>query len=180
MTDYPSWCYYPSHRPAPAWAHAFLEVVRGSQAQLDTRQVADLTSDKVLAVLRPGLVALGYQVEDGKQQSQKIRRPVLFGGQGSERVAYEIDAVHDELEVLVEVEAGRGARGNAVYRDLVRSSLIVDAQYLVIGVMLEYRVNSAKKQIVVRSYEDATNQLDAIFASGRLQLPFDGVLAFGY
>jgi hypothetical protein len=39
------------------------------------------------------------------------------------------------LGILVEVEAGRGARGNAVYRDLVRSSLIVDQRFLVLGVM---------------------------------------------
>jgi hypothetical protein len=52
---------------------------------------------------------------------------------GRERVAYEVDAVHDELGILVEVEAGRGARGNAVYRDLVRSSLIVDQRFLMLG-----------------------------------------------
>jgi hypothetical protein len=36
-----------------------------------------------------------------------------------------VDGVHDELGILLEIEAGRGARGNAVYRDLVRTSLIV-------------------------------------------------------
>jgi hypothetical protein len=34
---------------------------------------------------------------------------------------------------VLEVEAGRGARGNAVYRDLVRSSLIVDQRFLGLG-----------------------------------------------
>jgi hypothetical protein len=95
-------------------------------------------------------------------------------------VAYEVDAVHDELGIVVEVEAGRGARGNAIYRDIVRASLIVGARYLVLGVMQEYRHQSGGKPISVESYTDAKNQLDAIYNSGRLRLPFEGVLLFGY
>jgi len=76
--------------------------------QIDSSKVDGLTSDSVLAVLRPGLEAIGYEVEAGKRADQKIRRPVLFGERGAERVAYEVDAVHDELGVVVEVEAGRG------------------------------------------------------------------------
>lgn len=90
--------------------------------------------------------------------------------------------VHDFADVVrtVEIEAGRGARGNAVYRDLVRASLIVDARFLVLGVMNEYRHQSAGKPIVVKSYRDARDQLDAVYASQRLRLPFEGVLLFGY
>lgn len=144
--------------------------------------VDGLTSDKVLAHLRPGLLKLGYEVEGGKHRADKIRRPVLFGDQGHERVAYEVevDAVHDELGLLVEVEAGRGARGNAVYRDLVRSSLIVDQRFLVLGVMRSYRHQSSGRPIIVSSYRDSKDQLDALYASGRLWLPFEGVLLFGY
>lgn len=123
---------------------------------------------------------MGFEVEAGKHLSEKIRRPVLFGDRGKERVAYEVDAIHEELGILLEVEAGRGARGNAVYRDLVRTSLIVGAKYLALGVMQKYRHQSGGKPIVVESYRDAKALLDAVFASGRLQLPFDGVLLFGY
>lgn len=82
--------------------------------------------------------------------------------------------------MLDEVEAGRGARGNAIYRDLVRSSLIVGARYLALGVMQEYRHMSGSKPISVRSCAEAKDQLDAIFASGQLGLPFAGILLFGY
>ena len=116
----------------------------------------------------------------GKTRTASIRRPVLFGDQGNERVAYQVDAVHDELGILVEVEAGRGALGNAVYRDLIRSSLIVGARFLVLGVMQEYRYRSGGKLLSVASYRRAKDQLDAIFASGRLVLPFEGLLLFGY
>jgi hypothetical protein len=139
-----------------------------------------LTSDIVLKHLRPGLEQLGYRVETGKRKAQRIALPVLFGEEGMPRVRYEVDAVHDDLGVLVEIEAGRGARGNAVYRDLIRSSLIVDAHFLVLGVMEAYRHKSGGKTITVRSYDDAKNLLDALYASRRLELPFDGILLFGY
>jgi hypothetical protein len=37
------------------------------------------------------------------------------------------------------VEAGRATMGNAIYRDLVQASLIVDAKYLALAVPFEYR-----------------------------------------
>ena len=148
--------------------------------QIESKAVSSLRSDVVLAIIRPGLENLGYLVESGKHKVERIRRPVLFGEAGKERVAYEVDAVHDQLGVLVEVEAGRGARGNAVYRDLVRTSLIVGARYLALGVMQEYRHQQSGKEVTVESYKEAKDQLDAIYASGRLKLPFEGVLLFGY
>jgi hypothetical protein len=61
-----------------------------------------------------------------------------------------------------EVEAGRGALGNAVYRNLIRTPLIVDAQFLVLGVMREYHYKSSNKPMIFKSYRDAHNILDAI------------------
>ena len=46
--------------------------------------------------------------------------------------------------------------------------------------MIKYRHKSSGKEISVQSYNDAKNLLDAIYASQRLHLPFDGVLLFGY
>jgi hypothetical protein len=180
VTEYPDWIYYPQQDRPPTWVSEFLGVVGDARSDIESKTVSSLTSDKVLAWLRPGLERLGYSVESGKHKSEKIRRPVLFGERGQERVAYEVDAVHDDLGIVVEVEAGRGARGNAVYRDLVRASLIVDVRYLVLGVMSEYRHRSGGRDVAVASYTDARNLLDAVFASGRLGLPFEGVLLFGY
>ncbi|MGE0308924.1 MAG: hypothetical protein AB7Q27_24580 [Acidimicrobiia bacterium] len=177
---YPSWIYYPAQDRPPGWATDFVEVVRGTAERIDSRVSGGLDSNAVLRVLRPGLESLGYQVESSKRHADRIRRPVLFGENGVERVAYEIDAVHDSLGVLVEIEAGRGADGNAVYRDLVRASLIVDARFFVLCVLQQYRRMSGGRQIIVQSYRDARNQLDAIYASGRLGLPFEGVLLVGY
>lgn len=46
--------------------------------------------------------------------------------------------------------------------------------------MQQYRHQQGGKAVIVHSYRDARDQLDAIYASGRLALPFEGVLLFGY
>jgi hypothetical protein len=46
--------------------------------------------------------------------------------------------------------------------------------------MREYHHKSGGRPVVVHSYADSQAQLDAIYASQRLQLPFKGVLLFGY
>lgn len=61
--------------------------------------------------------------------------------------------------MVVEVEAGRGARSNAVYRDLIRAALIVGTQYLVLGVMNGYRHSSSGRYTTVHSYEDTHSQI---------------------
>lgn len=180
MADYPRWTYYPTRDPAPAWVHALVGEVANAQPHIDSTSVFDLKSDRVLAILRPGLEAIGFRVEIGKRTKERITLPVLYGEQGTPRVRYDVDGVHDEEGVLLEVEAGRGARGNAVYRDLIRTSLIVNARYLALGVMQEYRHRQSGKMVTVQSYRDSKDQLDAIYASQRLRLPFDGVLLFGY
>ena len=158
----------------------FIGVIASHSDEIDSRSVKNLKSDRILAFIAHDLASLGYQVETGKKAFQKIRRPVLFGEEGVEKVSYEIDAFNDSEGIAVEMEAGRGARGNAVYRDLIRTSLIVGAKYLVLGVMIEYRHQSSGKEIVVRSFDEARNLVEAIFSSGRLGLPFDGVLLVGY
>lgn len=92
-----------------------------------------------------------------------VFRPVLFGKNGIPEVNYEIDAFHDQLGIAVEVEAGRGAAGNADYRDIVRTSLILDANHMALLMPIRTR-----------------GQLSAIYASQRLKLPFGGVLLIGY
>jgi len=182
-SEYPEWQYYPPRNTPPSWVHDFVAVVAAARDRIDTdvaSRAERLTSDVVLAHISMGLKDLGYTVELGKQREQRIRRPVLYGPWGRERVAYQVDAVHDQLGVLVEVEAGRGAQGNAVYRDLIRTSLIVDAHYLALGVARQYRFRSGGKLVTVQSYRDTTDLLDAVYASGRLTLPFQGVLLFGY
>ena len=178
--DYPSWKFYPSRARPPDWVDPLIAAFKAAQPVLDSREHQGITSDAALAALRPSLVALGFEVEAGKRKADKIRRPVLFGELGAEDLAYEVDGFHAGDGIALEVEAGRGARGNAVYRDLVEASLLVDARYLVLAVQLAYSHKSAGRPISVRSYADSRNLFEAIYASSRLVLPLEGVLLVGY
>lgn len=173
---YPCWQFYPTRSPAPSWVPPVVSAFTDAAPKIDSRTNHGVTSDAALAVLRPALIALGYEIEAGKTASGKIRRPVLFGENGTARVAYEVDGFHPELNIVLEIEAGRGAAGNADYRDLIRTSLIVDADFLILGMMLEYRSGHT----TMRSYERTRDQIDAIYASERLKLPFTGILLVGY
>jgi hypothetical protein len=180
MSDYPLWRYYPAHSAPPRWAHDLVGAFADSRANIDSREIQGKQSDGILRELAPSLVELGYVVEASKQAADKITRPVLFGDQGGPLVRYDVDAVLDAEGVLLEIEAGRGMMGNAFYRDLIRSSLIVGARFLAVALMIEYRYKSNQKQLASRDFTLAHAQLDALYASGRLLLPFEGVLLIGY
>lgn len=178
-SSFPRWKYYPPSSRPPKWVPPVVAAFEEAKADIDSTK-SSITSDRALAFLRPGLEDLGFEVEAGKKKVQKIRRPVLFGELGHEDMAYEVDAFHADDGIALEVEAGRGARGNAVYRDLIQTSLLVDADFLVLAVQDSYHHKSGGKDIVVQSYRDTKNLLDAIYASRRLTLPLQGVLLIGY
>ena len=95
-------------------------------------------------------------------------------------MAYEVDAFQPADGIALEVEAGRGALGNAGYRDLIQASLMVDVDYLLLAVLIEYRFRVNGKPRVSKSYQDTRARLQAIYASQRLVLPLRGVLLIGY
>ena len=178
---YPAWSYFPRNVRPPTWAVAFAEVVEATETKISTvERKTGLSSNDVLKELKPGLTALGYAVESGKTKDAKIFRPVLFGENGVPEVNYEIDAFHDQLGIAVEVGAGRGAAGNADYRDIVRTSLILDARNMALLMPIRYRTTAGQREHAIPAYERTRAQLSAIYASQRLKLPFEGVLLIGY
>jgi hypothetical protein len=176
--SYPVWSYYPKNVMAPGWTARLIDVVEAAEPSISTPAGNRLTSDQVLAVLADDLEPLGWECERNKTSAGKIRRPVLFGENGVPSVRYEVDAVHDTERIVMEVEAGRGARGNAAYRDLIRTSLILDADFFVLLLPVLYRYGA--KGTEVPAYRDCRDLLDAVYASRRLQLPFTGLLLVGY
>lgn len=81
---------------------------------------------------------------------------------------------------LVEVEAGRAASNNATYRDIIRASLILDAQFLVLLLPIAYRFNNGDRQDTIRAYDRCFGLLTALYSSQRLSLPLRGILPVGY
>jgi hypothetical protein len=178
---YPPWDYFPRNARPPEWVEPFIANVRSAESSISTvERKTGLDSDRVLQQLAPGLRDLGYAVESGKKASERIRRPVLFGSNGQAEVSYEIDAFHDAHGIVVEVDAGRGARGNATYRDIIRTSLILDAQHLILLLPVAYRHVSSGREVSVHAYKDCADLLSALYASQRLPLPFHGVMLVGY
>lgn len=62
----------------------------------------------------------------------------------------------------------------------MRTSLILDSRYLVLAMPIAYKFTSSGRQISISAYANSRDQLDAIYASQRLRLPFEGVLLVGY
>lgn len=170
------WKFYPSAIEPPDWVSRVVAAFAAARPQIDSRLNAGVTSNAALAVLRPDLVRQGFEIEHGKTKAGTIRRPVLFGEVGRPVVAYEVDGFHPQHEIVLEVEAGRGAANNADYRDLIRASLMVDARYLVLAMMLRYGAGGTP----TKSYDQSRDRIDAIYASERLKLPLDGILLVGY
>jgi len=170
------WKFYPSRSPAPAWVVGVVAAFKAAAPQIDSTANHGVTSDAALGVVRPALLRLGFEIEASKVKADKISRPVLFGEAGRPLVSYEVDGFHPEHGVVIEVEAGRGAANNADYRDLIRASLMVDAEYLILAMMLEY----TSGKTTTRSYDQTRDRIDAIYASERLKLPLKGIMLIGY
>ena len=171
-----TWAHWPRHRRPPDWVEPTVTAVEQAlrTAGIDTTRGAGPTSNEVLAAIRPALEERGFEVE---RRRSSLRRPVLWGDDGQATTTYEVDAVHDRDRVVVEVEAGRSlSGGNAVYRDLLRSALIETADHLLLVVPVLYHSGSTPEQV----FEGARSLVDAIYASGRLELPFESVVVLGY
>jgi len=177
VASYPDWSYFPRRTAAPEWVGDFIGTISDSRSDIESYLHDRLDSDAVLAALRVKLETGGWQVETGKRDVDKISRPVLFGDGGVSKVNYEIDGWHPIHKVVLEIESGRGWQGNAFFRDLIRTSLIQGADYLAVGLRTSYSYAGVKNQ---NDFVKARDQMDAIYASGRLQLPFEGILIFGW
>lgn len=166
-----NWIYFPkSHEPS-AFVHRVVQVFLDHDRELSARS-RELTSDGVLAIVRPGLHAIGFEVETGKKKAEKIYVPVLFGRNGSVEKAFEADAWHREERVVVEVEAGRGYLNNQFLKDLFQACMMHEVEYCVIAVRNLY--------IDCHDFENVVSFFETLYASRRLQLPLKGVLVIGY
>jgi hypothetical protein len=154
----------------------FVAVFAGVETQL--RRRSRRGSDAALSLLDPGLARLGFRVEHSKASGHRIEH---YAGDGGYCLTMRIDARHEQLGIVVEVEGPAGVRGNAVYRDLIRASLIAKAKYLALAVpQIHYR-KATRQRFKETCFEEATKVLMAIFApDSRLRLPVEGVLLVGY
>jgi len=138
-----------------------------------------LTSDKVLAVLRPALSDMGFEVEASKRTEDKIKRPVFFGENAIPELQYEVDAWHRTWKSGLEIEAGRAWMGNAVYRDLIQALVMVELKHLILAVPQEYRYKSGGRVITSRDYEHTVSVARTLYAHSRIVMPYS-LCVIGY
>lgn len=171
---------FPRTQAPPDFTYHVLEVFRANETAICTRTLTKgLTSDAVLTRLRGDLRALGFSVEGSKRRADKIHRPVFFGESGVPRLQYQIDAFHEGWKCGLEIEAGRGAQGNALYRDLVQALVMVELETLILAVANAYRYRAGGREVITRDYDKAVDVADALFGHSRIQMPYR-LVVIGY
>lgn len=168
---------FPRTQMPPHFIDDVVSIFKAREKVIGTLHLVDgLQSDAVLAVLRPDLIDIGFEVESGKQRDNLIRRPVLFGENSRPGLEYQLDAWHPVWKSGLEVEAARGLGGNAVYRDLIQALVMVDMEYLFLAVANEYRYGADNKS---KDYGRTISIADALYSHERIRMPY-GLCIIGY
>jgi len=171
---------FPRTESPPHFLPSIVSVFTRHHDGISTAQLAKgLTSDVVLERLREDLMALGFEVEAGKQAVNKIRRPVFFGENAVPSLQYQIDPWQPQWRAGLEIEAGRAWMGNAVYRDLVQALVMVNLDHLVLAVPNAYRYMSSGKSVVSNDYGSTIAVADALYGHSRVRMPFS-LCVIGY
>jgi hypothetical protein len=173
---------FPRTKPPAAFIPAVVSAFRKCETAIDTNELAKgLKSNDVLTQLRPFLQKLGFEIECGKSRHQKIDRPIFYGENGIPGLNYQIDAYHPEWRCGLEIEAGRGLMGNAVYRDLIQALVMVNVDHLIIAVAnsYKYQITTSKKQVISTDYVKTVAVADALYGHTRMKLPYD-LTVIGY
>jgi hypothetical protein len=132
----------------------------------------NLSSDEVLAKLRPHFENIGFIVESGKSRDAKIHVPVLFGYDNKIDKSFNADALSADGKIVIEVEAGRATENNQFLKDIFQASMMHSVEYLVIAVRNTYRGHA--------DFEIVYTFLETLYISSRLHLPLKGILLVGY
>ena len=164
-----NWVFFPKSQEPPELVRSVVQAFEHAAAETD---LTPRKSDAVLAIVRPGLQALGFQVETGKHASEKIAVPVLFGHNGRVAKSFDADAWHVVGKMVVEVEAGRGYLNNQFLKDLFQACMMHDVDYCGIAVRNRYIGSS--------DFDQVSFFFETLYASNRLHLPLKGVLLIGY
>jgi len=154
-------------QPIKSVVDCFLAV----DSQIDS-STNNLNSNQVLSVLRPHLLQIGFKVEAGKREDEKIKVPVLFGLDNRVDKYFNADAVSPDGQIVLEVEAGRAVENYQFLKDIFQACMMYGVEYLVLAVRNTYRGHDDFKQIY--------SFLETLYISSRLTLPIKGILLIGY
>jgi hypothetical protein len=165
------WQYYPKSDFPSNMIIQVIDVFEKNKDRINSNN-HELNSDKVLEIIRLDLIGLGFEVESGKKNDEKIYVPVLFGQNGNCEKSFNADAYNKESRIVIEVEAGRAFTNYQFLKDLFQSCMMKDVEYSIIAVRQKY-----KKQ---KDFNKIISFFDTLYASNRMKLPLKGVLLIGY
>jgi hypothetical protein len=165
------WQFFPKSNRLPTHLASVINIFQEKTEFIDSSR-NNLKSNDVLSTIALDLENLGYMVEKSKKSQDKIFVPVLFGLNGKLEKYFEADAYNEKENTVIEVEAGRGVLNNQFLKDLFQACMMNDVCYLVTAVRNIYLKNDDFKTVIA-FYE-------ALYASGRLNLPLKGLLVIGY
>lgn len=171
---------FPRTEPPPHFVKSIVDVFRDHESEISTEVLDNgLRSDAVLAIARPGLESLEFEVEAGSTAADKIERPVFYGEGGIPTLRYQIDAFNKKWKCGLEVEAGRAWMGNAVYRDLIQALVMVNVEHLCIAVPNAYKYRSSGQPTISKDYLKTVAVADALYGHSRVRIPY-GLTIIGY
>lgn len=170
---------FPRTQAPPPFVQSVINVFKSHEPTIGTTHQKGLKSNEVLAVLRPDLLDLGFEVEAGNKKIDKILRPVLFGPDAEPELEYEIDAWHPDWNAGLEIEAARAVKGNAIYRDLVQALVMVDMKHLFLAVAHSYRYRPSGKPAKSRDFDKTVKVANALYAHSRVVIPYS-LCVIGY
>jgi len=174
-----SFMHFPSTKPAPSFIEDTVNCFSDESSSISTIKGNHHNSDGVLEHIREGLEKIGFEVEKSKKKVDKILRPITFGIDGVPDLKYEVDAYHAKWKVGLEVEAGRGTLGNAIYRNLIQGMVLTGVDHLIVAVAKEYKYKSNGKQHTSKDFEKCIKICSALSSHTRVELPYT-ITLIGY
>lgn len=172
-----NWQYFPKSDRITEKLLQTIQVFKAKEIVIDSEVIDKdkmLDSNSVLAILKDGLIEIGYLVEVSKSGNGKIAVPVLYGRNGKPEKSFYADGYYSLEEIVLEVEAAAAVANNRFLKDLFEACVMDNVQYCIIAVR-NYNKTTGQKD-----FETVMKFIDTIYASQKLKLPLKGVLILGY
>lgn len=133
-----NWIHFPKNKPLDKVSAQIVKAFEAVDATIDS-YTHQLKSDEVLTAVRPGLEALGFDVEKSKKSDDLVAVPVLYGVNGKIEKAFEADGYLSTAGYVIEVEAGRAVVNYQFLKDFFEACTMVGVDKLCIAVRNKYR-----------------------------------------
>ena len=166
-----NWMFFPKNKPLDDVSLRIVNTFTQISSSIDSA-THQLKSDDVLAIVRPGLEAIGFNVEKSKRADDLVAVPVLYGINGKIEKSFEADGYLADAGYVIEVEAGRAVVNNQFLKDFFEACTMVGVEKLCIAVRNQYRS--------FLDFDRVCKFFESLYASNRLGIPLSGLLIIGY